>query len=129
MQAGFWIRLGAAILDGIIIGIPVSLFTAIMFSDYYVKFMNNLLMGLYGLLVPVMWAGYTIGKKICNIRIQKLDGTEPTIGTMLLRNVVAGVIYGVTFGIGLIVSVFMVGLREDKRAVHDFIAGTEVVHD
>ncbi|SMG15271.1 RDD family protein [Paenibacillus aquistagni] len=129
MQAGFWIRLGAAILDGIIIGIPVSLFTAIMFSDYYVKFMNNLLMGLYGLLVPVMWAGYTIGKKICNIRIQKLDGTEPTIGTMLLRNVVAGVIYGVTFGIGLIVSAFMVGLREDKRAVHDFIAGTEVVHD
>ncbi|WP_088547357.1 RDD family protein [Paenibacillus aquistagni] len=129
MQAGFWIRLGAAILDGIIIGIPVSLFTAIMFSDYYVKFMNNLLMGLYGLLVPVIWAGYTIGKKICNIRIQKLDGTEPTIGTMLLRNVVAGVIYGVTFGIGLIVSAFMVGLREDKRAVHDFIAGTEVVHD
>ncbi|NMM51321.1 RDD family protein [Paenibacillus aquistagni] len=129
MQAGFWVRLGAAILDGIIIGIPVSLFTAIMFSDYYVKFMNNLLMGLYGLLVPVMWAGYTIGKKICNIRIQKLDGTEPTIGTMLLRNVVAGVIYGVTFGIGLIVSAFMVGLREDKRAVHDFIAGTEVVHD
>lgn len=46
-----------------------------------------------------------------------------------MRNVVAGVIYGFTFGIALIVSIFMVALREDKRALHDFIAGTEVIYD
>lgn len=30
---------------------------------------------------------------------------------------------------GLIVSIFMVAMREDKRSLHDFIAGTEVVYD
>ena len=32
-------------------------------------------------------------------------------------------------GIGYIVSAFMVGFREDRRSIHDFIAGTEVVYD
>jgi uncharacterized RDD family membrane protein YckC len=31
-------------------------------------------------------------------------------------------------GLGLIVSAIMVAAREDKRALHDFIAGTEVVY-
>ncbi|WP_195573018.1 RDD family protein [Paenibacillus sp. 1001270B_150601_E10] len=129
LQAGFWIRLGAAILDGIIIGIPVSLIMYILFSESFGETMTNVIVGLYSLLLPVMWAGYTIGKKICNIRIQKLDGSPPTLGTMFLRNIVSGLIYGITFGMAALISAFMVGLREDKRAIHDFIAGTEVVHD
>jgi uncharacterized RDD family membrane protein YckC len=48
---------------------------------------------------------------------------------MLLRTLVSGIFYALTIGIGAIVSAFMVGIREDKRAIHDFIAGTEVVHD
>ena len=48
---------------------------------------------------------------------------------MLMRVIVAGLVYGITFGIGFIVSVIMVAVREDKRALHDFIAGTEVVWD
>ena len=35
----------------------------------------------------------------------------------------------IPLGIGVIVSAFMVGLREDRRAIHDFVAGTEVVWD
>lgn len=94
------------------------------------EWMTNVLTGLYSLLVPVFWNGYTVGKRICGIRIRKVyDHLPPSIGTMLLRNVVAGIIYGFSFGIALIVSIFMVALREDKRALHDFIAGTEVVYD
>ncbi|XID94897.1 hypothetical protein ACF3MZ_10435 [Paenibacillaceae bacterium WGS1546] len=48
---------------------------------------------------------------------------------MLLRNVVAGFVYALTLGVGLIISAFMVGLSEDKRAIHDYIAGTKVVYD
>ncbi len=32
------------------------------------------------------------------------------------------------FGIAAIVSAFMVGLREDKRSIHDFVAGTYVTY-
>lgn len=125
--AGFWIRFGAAILDGIIIGIPIALIAYILTgkSDGYLA---DALSFLYGLLTPVFWNGYTVGKRICGIRIAKVsDGMPPGIGTMLLRNVVAAIVYAITFGIALIVSAIMVGVRDDKRSIHDFIAGTEVV--
>ena len=51
------------------------------------------------------------------------------IGDMLMRVVVAGLIYAVTLGIAAIVSAFMVGLREDKRSLHDLIAGTYVTYN
>lgn len=129
MNAGFWIRLGASILDGIIVGIPLLILSLLITGggegrDYF----TDAISFLYSLLLPVFWSGYTIGKRLCSVQIRKLDGSAPGIGTMLLRNVVGGLVYAVTLGIGAIVSAFMVGLREDKRAIHDFIAGTEVVH-
>lgn len=128
--AGFWIRLGANLLDGIIVGLPLSIIVGIFTGDFENDPIQKMLFALYALLVPVYWNGYTIGKRICGIRIRKFDFLEPPgIGTMLLRNLVAGIVYVLTLGIGIIVSAFMVALREDKRSLHDFIAGTEVVHN
>lgn len=127
-NAGFWIRLGALLLDGLIVGIPGSLIAnMIVDGQRAVENMNSFFMLLYQVIVPAVWMGFTIGKRICGIRVQKLDGSFPGIGTMLMRYVVSGLVYAITLGIGVIVSAFMVGLREDKRAIHDFIAGTEVV--
>lgn len=128
MRAGFWRRLGAAILDGLIIGIPLAIISLILFGEGDSWF-TNIVSFLYSLLTPVLWNGYTIGKKICSIQIKRVDGMPVGIGTMLMRQLVGGLVYGITFGIAAIVSAFMVGLREDKRAIHDFIAGTVVVHD
>lgn len=128
--AGFWIRLGANILDGLIVSLPLMIIAGLITGNYENEPISNLIFGLYGILVPVYWNGYTIGKRICGIRIRKFDFLEPPgLGTMLLRNLVAGIVYALTLGIGLIVSIFMVALREDKRSLHDFIAGTEVVYD
>jgi uncharacterized RDD family membrane protein YckC len=94
------------------------------------KYITDILSFLYALLTPIFWNGFTIGKRICGIRIVKVsDGQPPGLGTMLLRNVVTGLLYGVTLGIAAIVSATMVGARKDKRSIHDFIAGTEVVYD
>ncbi|TVX95322.1 RDD family protein [Cohnella terricola] len=130
MNAGFWIRLGAILLDGLIIGLPVALILMLITGNGFgEERISNFLSMLYSILVPVIWGGYTVGKKICGIRIVKLDGEPPGIGTMLMRHFVGGLVYGITCGIAVIVSAFMVGLREDKRSIHDLIAGTEVVHD
>ena len=126
--AGFWIRLGANILDGLIVSLPLTIIAGLITGNYENEPISNLIFGLYGILVPVYWNGYTIGKRMCGIRIRKFDFLEPPgLGTMLLRNLVAGIVYALTLGIGIIVSIFMVALREDKRSLHDFIAGTEVV--
>ncbi|OPA79454.1 hypothetical protein BVG16_10305 [Paenibacillus selenitireducens] len=128
MNAGFWIRLGASLLDGLIVGVPLAILSYSITGGYGKEYVTDLLSFLYTLLLPVFWDGYTIGKRCVGIRIVKLDGSPPTIGTMLLRQVAAGLIYGFTFGIAAIISAIMVGVREDKRSIHDFIAGTEVVY-
>ncbi len=127
--AGFWSRFFAGLLDGIIAGIPLYILSLFLTGSSESNWLSELLTFLYSLLLPVFWGGCTIGKRICGIKIQKVsDQGPPGIGTMLLRNLVAGFVYGITFGIAMIVSIFMVIFREDKRSIHDFIAGTEVVH-
>ncbi|WP_127583540.1 RDD family protein [Paenibacillus koleovorans] len=124
--AGFWVRFGAMILDVLIVGLPL-ITIALALGD---KYLTDLISFLYTLLTPVFWKGYTIGKRISGIRIVRVtDGSPPGLGTMLLRNVVAGLVYAITLGIGIIISAIMVGNREDKRSIHDMIAGTTVVHD
>ncbi|MCP1184679.1 RDD family protein [Paenibacillus sp. 1781tsa1] len=130
-KAGFWIRLGANVLDSLIISIPLVIIAGVLTGNFDTdEPIAKLLSALYSILLPVYWYGRTIGKRICGIRIRNYDTHEPPkIGTMLMRVVVAGLVYVITLGIGVIVSAFMVGLREDRRAIHDFIAGTEVVWD
>ncbi|HEU5140255.1 MAG TPA: RDD family protein [Bacillales bacterium] len=128
--AGFWIRLGALILDGIIVGIPMIIIGTIAgWGDHNQTLVSDAISLLYSIILPIIWSGYTIGKRICGIRIVKMDGSNPSVGTMLLRVIVAGIVDGITLGIAVIVSAFMVGLRKDKRAIHDFIAGTYVTHE
>jgi uncharacterized RDD family membrane protein YckC len=131
MGAGFWIRLGAVLLDAIIVAVPLTIISWILTGGGDNReYITNIMSFLYSLLLPVVWYGYTIGKRICGIRIRRVhDHSPPGILNMLLRTVVAGIIYALTLGIGVIISIFMVALREDRRSIHDFVAGTEVVHD
>lgn len=127
--AGFWIRLGATILDGLIVSLPLAFIAYLMTGEFEDNMLTGTINMVYPILLPVLWYGYTVGKRIVGIRIVKVNGEKLGIGAMLLRNIVAGLVYLVTLGIGIIVSAFMVGLREDKRSLHDMIAGTYVTYD
>lgn len=133
--AGFWIRLVASILDGLATGIPISILTYLMTGQVLKDdplmggWWKDILLALYGILLPVYWHGYVIGKRAMGIRIVKVDGENVTIWTMIKRYLTAFIGYTITLGIGAIVSAFMVGLREDKRSIHDFAAGTYVTHN
>ncbi|MFK2824599.1 RDD family protein [Bacillus sp. B190/17] len=127
--AGFWRRLFANILDAIIIGVPLSILSYFIVGNWDGDVFTSVINALYALVLPVIWSGYTIGKRILGVRIVKVNGDKLGFGAMLMRTLVAGLVYVVTLGIGLIISAFMVGLREDKRAIHDFIAGTYVTRE
>ncbi|MCY9189027.1 RDD family protein [Bacillus mojavensis] len=127
--AGFWIRLGASLLDYIIVSVPLLLiYWLITGKDPNDSMIISMVVLLYSILLPVFWQGYLIGKRICGIRIVKKDGSQVGLVTMIMRVIIAALVYGITFGLGLIVSLFMIGLREDKRTLHDFIAGTYVTY-
>lgn len=130
--AGFWIRFLANLIDGIILAVFTGLLSEVLYQSFLPPegFTGlDLVEFLYYLLLPILWVGYTVGKKALGIRIARIDGGKVGIGTMLLRLFVSGLFFAFTLGIGVIVSAFMVGLREDKRGIHDFIAGTYVTFD
>lgn len=129
----FWHRAGGVGLDLVIVFTPLVSFSYIVQlivdpGGVAISSIGGILYFVYLLLTPIFWNGYTLGKKILNIRIAKHDTLEaPGIGNMLLRVLVGRLIHAFTFEIARIVSCFMIALREDKRAIHDFVAGTVVV--
>jgi uncharacterized RDD family membrane protein YckC len=126
--AGLWIRILANFLDSLVVGVPLDIFDKLIGSSEH-SVLVNIIVVIYSLVVPIYWSGYTIGMRIVGIRIVKVDGSKLNFGTMVLRTVVASIYYAVTLGILLIVSAFMVGLRKDKRAIHDLIAKTYVTYE
>lgn len=144
--AGFWIRFLATTLDRIIIILPTGLIVYFLIFSKYVddfylgvlismsaivenEFIFQIVLSIYAFISPLVWYGYTVGKRIVGVRIVKMNGEKLSLGTMLLRVIVAAIIYVVTLGIAAIVSAFMVGIREDKRSIHDLISGTYVTYE
>ncbi|MGX1981852.1 putative RDD family membrane protein YckC [Thermolongibacillus altinsuensis] len=124
--AGFWRRLAANLLDGLIVGVPLAIISYFITGSMEGDPITSIINLAYFLLIPIYWSGYTIGKRIMGVRIVKVNGEKLGFGAMFLRTIVASLVYVVTLGIALIVSAIMVGVRRDKRAIHDFIAGTYV---
>ena len=130
-RVGFWIRLGARIIDLIIIGIIIFLFIAIFSLDTQsraVQSFEGLFSLLYYVLLPVIWTGYTVGKRALGIRIINEDGTDVSLIQMIIRDFLTPILYGITLGILAVVSAVMVGMRKDKKAIHDIFAKTTVVY-
>jgi uncharacterized RDD family membrane protein YckC len=126
--AGFWIRLGSIIIDGLLL---IPLYIICMFlgvSDIATEIFVNSINFLYYLIIPVIWSGFTVGKRVVGIKIVRTDGKKVGIGTTLKRYILASLVYIVTLGIAFIISAFMIGLRKDKRSIHDLIAGTQVIY-
>ena len=67
--------------------------------------------------------GQTIGKWAAGIKIVKMDGSDVTILTILLRHLI-----GYPISILLLFTGFLLAvITKDARALHDFIAGTVVI--
>ncbi|MFD3447410.1 RDD family protein [Microbacteriaceae bacterium 4G12] len=130
--ASFWSRAGASILDGLVFLIPIFIIASIIGIEIGSKFSESwkvqAVQALYMAILPVVWHGYTVGKRAADIHVVKRDGSAVGFGTMLLREFVGKWLLGTfTFGIVPIISIVMVAVRPDKLAVHDMIAGTIVV--
>lgn len=130
--AGLWVRVFARVIDGILITVTLGILFYLFYGDFFYQGLTWVdIVGIaYVVGLPVLWSGYTLGKRAADNRIVRVDASKNVhIGTMLLREVVGGMIYSFTFGIALVVSAVMVGARKDKRAINDFLAGTYVTEN
>lgn len=130
--AGFWIRAVALVVD-------FALFAAVQFSLGFVAarlwgpdveesaaFQAAILLftGLFtAAYTTVLHAvtGQTVGKMVVGVRVVRADGAPLPVGAALLRYF-AYYASVATLGLGFL----MAGLRGDKRALHDLVAGSRV---
>lgn len=126
--AGFWIRFLASFLDGILLSVFFMILRLLGMESVSGWGDDILPHAVYAFALPLLWNGYTVGKRIVGIRIVRMDGRDPGAMNMLVRVLIADLAYAALWGIPLIISAFMVGLRSDKRSIHDLLAGTQVVH-
>ncbi|MGE7926070.1 RDD family protein [Viridibacillus arvi] len=130
--AGFGIRFLASIIDFLIISSILGIVFYIINGNYSIEWTNGLIFRffytLYLTVVPILWGGYIIGKRICKIKIKRFkDDENVTILNLVMREVVGNyIVVLATFGISVLISGLMVIFRKDKRGLHDFIGGTYV---
>ena len=135
--AGRGARLVAVLLDGIIAGILGGILAGALAAGSDPEEGPNVVVLAIGgllLLAYVIWQlwmlatqGQTLGKKLMNLRIVKLDtGTNGGFVTnVLLRALVGQGLLGAIPLYGLVDALFI--FRDDRRCVHDLVAGTTVV--
>ena len=129
--AGFWIRVVAALLDFAVFGL-VKLSLGALAAGMWratddalgvhgtIATCTMLFAALYVIVLHSL-EGQTIGKLLVRVRVVGLDGAPPPLGASVLRVFAYGASL-VPFGMGFV----MAGLRGDRRALHDLLAGTRV---
>lgn len=144
--AGRGIRLGASLLDGIILAalfwIPIIIFMGFgvfaRFAAWQAEshFLSSVTMLLGGLVLFLLVNGYllhkngqTIGKRLLNIKIVRTDGDAADLPRILLLRygpgILANVIPFINFLYPLVDSLLI--FRESRKCLHDNIADTIVV--
>jgi uncharacterized RDD family membrane protein YckC len=133
--AGFWVRLVAFLLDVFVIIIAQFLLgrlAALRWGadvDGVTRFSGGV--AFFTLVFAVVYpaalhaiAGQTLGKLVMGVRVVGVDGALLPLGAALLRAVVSLLALVFAFGLGHVIG----GLRKDKRALHDLLAGSRVEH-
>ena len=130
--AGFWVRAAALAIDLLVLMLVDGTFRltarrlwgASVDDSAVLHSMTTLFTLIFaGVYVTILHAaaGQTIGKLVVRAHVVLVDGGPVPVGVALLR-FFAYFVSCLTLGLGYL----MAGLRRDKRALHDLIAGTRV---
>jgi len=124
--AGWWARVGASLLDAVLISVlmvPVALLVAT--SDTAVLVAAAVVLLGYPALMLAYNHGQTLGKAVARVRVIGADGQPVGLGRAFGRELVK-VVFNYTGVIGII-DVLWPLWQAENRALHDLIAGTRVV--
>lgn len=135
---GFWPRLGAYLIDMLLLNAISYLVlgsaqikldpAALPSMDVLLRTLGPYLLASLGLHLVYHVSlngqfGATLGKMAIGARIENVDGSRLGFGKAFLRWL-ALFVTQLTLGFGYL----LIALREDKRALHDLLAGTRVVY-
>jgi uncharacterized RDD family membrane protein YckC len=152
--AGWWSRVGAQLIDGVIIGVGGVLLLIAITAPFSVGFFANDGVGFLSLLVglflailcvaivallyaPALMArtnGKTLGRMVTGIRVVRANGQPIDFGFAMLREVAVKALLGgiagtLTGGLANLLDVLWPLWDEENRALHDFIVDTRTIRD
>ncbi|CAM4036553.1 hypothetical protein BAMA_09450 [Bacillus manliponensis] len=135
-------RIGASIIDmflisilyGVIVAIATGRYSAmwkrfnISLGDYRYDFaLVFLLMAFYFIVVPLVWNGCTVGKKITRTRLISLTNETVTFKILTLRFFVLLIPNVLLLGMPSLCNVYMMLFRKDNSGFHDLVMKTRVI--
>ncbi|ASE59149.1 RDD family protein [Staphylococcus saprophyticus] len=135
LYAGFGIRFCAFIIDLLIIfGVhslilkPIYHFTNLDSAKLWIDYFSvgHLLDALVFYLYFVLMTKYfkqTLGKMICNIRVERMDRQQLTWTDVLFREWIGRIISGVFANLPYLMTIF----TKKHRGIHDYFADTVVI--
>lgn len=138
VPAGVGNRILAGLLDGIfqgiylflvlfLLGLMGNMSHAYYNNDYFTLTLFFILLLpflVYHFLCELFLNGQSFGKKIVGIKVVKLDGTQPVLGSYLLRSLLR--IIDVSLFNGL-VAIITIAASEKSQRLGDMAAGTTVI--
>jgi len=152
--AGWWSRVGATLIDGLIIGVGALAIMAIFGGVFSVGFFASEETGVIAVIVGLMLSfvaiaivallyaplmmdrtnGKTLGRMAMGIRVVRANGQPMTFGFAMLREVaVKALLFGfagsLTFGLANLADVLWPLWDDENRALHDFLVDTRTVRD
>lgn len=123
-------RIGAVLFDNIAV-YALGLGGLIQFGISSAKalVLMSVIFVLYSILVPTFCQGYQLGKYLLGMKIVTDNYDNPAFFKLVIREF-SKMMYALpVVGIILVlISQFLMGKREDGKALHDLIAGTRVIH-
>ncbi len=136
LAAPFALRCGGLILDYLLFVILPASF--LLLSRVYgndgpglltsglndIGWVTGILVGFVSVILLPLATGRTIGKMVTGLRVISIDGSEPSVGRMLVRQLLALLLFPLTLGI----SFFSSAVSPRGRALHDYLAGTIVIY-
>jgi uncharacterized RDD family membrane protein YckC len=147
---GFWMRFGARMIDGIVLGVPFLILAALLIPNLIrtqgaasnpalagmaafgaVFFLCYFVVLICYEVLFLRYRGATPGKMACGLRVVRANGSSlgwgAAIGRFVMWNVVTGAIPYLNF-ILMLISGIMAGTDGEKRALHDRVCDTRVVY-
>jgi uncharacterized RDD family membrane protein YckC len=115
----------------LIVAVPVlGLVIDVLVSGGSAKFSNDtawligVLLAVSDLILFPAFSGQTLGMMMCQLRIVRTDGRNPSIGRVVFRNTLGFLITTLTGGFGFLLAAF----TPSGRTLHDYLAGTIVIY-
>lgn len=119
--AGFWLRLIASIVDGILLGIINWLLSMVLGEGLFYSLISVAIAWFYFAGMESSDKQATIGKQLFQLKVTDLAGEKISFGTATARyfsKILSSLI--------LLIGYIMIAFTERKQGLHDMIAGTLV---